>query len=149
MNSFQKGFSGCLVAVALGAAPALAQSERDRTVARLVDMHGNVLVSHDSGLSSGAEDLRLTPGTRVLTTAHSDVVVEYDDGCRVHLKENQRFEVEHGKPCALLLAQNLVPVPAVAPFANTLIPAAIGGAGIWFFGRGGRNSSPPPPVSPN
>src|SRR5690348_7467466 len=90
------------ITVAAAVAPAaLAQQNRDGTVARLVDMHGNVLVSRESGLASGNDELRLLPGTRVITTANSEVVVEYDDGCRVRLKENQRFEVERGKPCAL------------------------------------------------
>src|SRR4051812_22364068 len=97
-----------------------AQDNPDRTIAKLVEMHGNVLVSKETGLGSGRDQLRIAEGTRVITTAKSDVVVEYDDGCRVHLKENQRFEVERGKPCALLLAQDIL---APVPLANSVIPA--------------------------
>ena len=97
----------------------------DGTIARLRDVNGNVLVSNDSGLATGDEALRLVPGTRVITTANSQVVVEYDDGCRVTLKENERFEVEKGKPCALLLAQPYGIVVAAA--GATIIPGVIVG----------------------
>ena len=87
---------------------------KDESIARLRDVHGNVLVSNEAGLSSGDEALRLVAGTRVITTAKSEVIVEYDNGCRVKLEENQRFEVEKGKPCALLIAQ---------PYTILLTPA--------------------------
>ena len=136
-------------------APLRAQDAGDRSVAKLVDMHGNVLVSRETGMVTGAEKLRLVPGTRVITTAKADVIVEYDDGCRVQLKENQRFEVEHGKPCALLLAQDLFPVP----LANYAVPAVIGAAalllrpsgsgtgGLSTGGLGGQGGEIP--ISPN
>jgi len=150
-----------ILAGALTMGPAAhAQEGRDGTIARLVQTQGNVLVSREAGLASGNNDLRLRPGTRVITTAHSEVIVEYDDGCRVKLKENQRFEVERGRPCALLLAQDILVSPvAAAPLANTLVPAAIGAGAIWMFGQGGGGSAPigagttggpgGPPVSPN
>ncbi len=123
-----------VLAGALALGPAVhAQQPRDDTIARLVDMQGNVLVSRESGLSSANEQLRLRPGTRVITTSHSEVVVEYDDGCRVRLKENQRFEVERGKPCAALLALDIF----AAPVANTAIPIVLGIAALWPYGGGG------------
>ena len=122
------------------------QQERDRSVAKLVELHGSVLVSQDTGLVSGAEKLRLVPGTRVITTAKADVVVEYDDGCRVHLKENQRFEVEEGKPCAVLLAQDIF----VTPLANNVVPAAIAAAALAGFGGGSSGGQGgETPISPN
>jgi hypothetical protein len=139
-------------ALALGA-PAHAQQGRDGTIARLVETQGNVLVSRESGLASGNDQLRLLPGTRVITTAHSEVVVEYDDGCRVKLKENQRFEVERGKPCALLLAQDIL-----VPASNNAIAALIGGTGLAILlgGAGGSAGGPELggsggtiPISPN
>lgn len=134
------------VALAVFAAPLHAQQGRDGTIARLVEMNGNVLVSRDAGLASGNEALRVLAGTRVITTAHSEVVVEYDNGCRVKLKENQRFEVESGKPCALLLAQDLLLAPAAAaPVATLMVPALIGGAGTAML-VDTRNK---PSVSPN
>lgn len=97
----------------------------DDTIAQLRNVTGNVLVSNESGLATGDEALRLVPGTRVITTANSQVVVEYDNGCRVTLKENERFEVEKGRPCALLLAQPYGIVVAAA--GATIIPGIIVG----------------------
>jgi hypothetical protein len=74
-------------------------------VAELKDVVGNVLVSRESGLAAGSEALRLVEGTRVITTAKGTVTVKYDNGCEVKLEENQRFEVESGKPCTALVAQ--------------------------------------------
>lgn len=104
----------------------------DGTIAKLRDVKGNVLVSNESGLATGDEALRLVPGTRVITTANSEVVVDFDEGCSVKLKENERFEVEKGKPCALLLAQpyGIVVAAAGAALAPGLIVAAFGAAAL-------------------
>jgi hypothetical protein len=151
MRSLNSRYALVLAAVVALGPLAYAQQGRDGTVARLVDMQGNVLVSRESGLASGNEQLRLLPGTRVITTARSEVVVEYDDGCRVRVKENQRFEVEHGKPCALLLAQDILAPVAIA---NSVIPAVLIGAALLPYG--GAGSVPPIggsggeiPISPN
>lgn len=118
----------------------------DGTVARLAELQGNVLVSRDDGLVSGNEAQRLLPGTRIITTASSNVVVEYDDGCRVTMKENQRFEVEEDRDCTLLAALPIIDAPAALgiPFASLLIPGAVGGAGVGAIidSRGTQTVSP-------
>lgn len=129
------------------AAPPRAQaSVNDGSIARLRDVRGNVLVSNESGLATGIEALRLVPGTRVITTSASQVVVEFDDGCRVTLKENERFEVEN-KPCALLLAQpyGIVVAAAAAPLlAPGLVVGAAGAAalGVLVDSRTKTTASP-------
>jgi hypothetical protein len=107
-------------------APSQAQ-EPPRTVAQLKEVHGNVLVSRESGLASGDEGVRLSPGTRVITTAHADAIVAYDNGCEVRLKENQRFEVQEDKPCAALIAQasSILAEPAGAALATSATGAAV------------------------
>ena len=134
--------SGLRLGVAAAVLASLAVGEplaqtNDGSIARLREVNGNVLVSGQSGLASGGEELRLVPGTRVITTANSEVVVEYDDGCRVKLKENQRFEVEKGKACALLVAQpqSILLTPegaaaAVIGVAGVVVPATFGIAGV-------------------
>jgi hypothetical protein len=122
-------------------------------VAQLKGVHGNVLVSREAGLGAGAEGMRLLRGVRVITTAKSDVTVLFDDGCEVKLKENERFEVETGKPCAALAAlpQSILATPAGASVAAAsgasaaalaLMPAlggaAIGGAAISLGAFRGR-----------
>ena len=108
-----------------------------------------MLVSRDTGMVTGAEALKLVDGTRIITTANSEVVVVFDNGCEVRMKENQRLDVDSGKPCAALIPANLaVAAPAVGPgFAGVVAPALLG-AGALAAG-GGSGGPPPPPVSPN
>ena len=138
-----------LAAAAFAAASGMAQqpapAPRDGTIAKLVDMNGNVLVSREAGLASGNNQLRLMPGTRVITTSNSEVVVEYDDGCRVKLKENQRFEVERGKPCAILMASPqtiLAPAIVAVSHAPVLLGFGAAAAAILIDSRGGQSVSP-------
>ena len=126
----------CLAAcVALAAGLSLAQEQR-AGVAQLKDVHGNVLLGREAGLGAGSEAARLVEGTRVITTANSEVVVVYDNGCEVRLKENQRFQVEVGKPCAALFAESILVEPAgiaavaTAPAAFWSFVPVIGGAAI-------------------
>jgi hypothetical protein len=104
-----RGVAAALAAAAVAAQPLAQQLAASRVEARgiaeLREVHGNVLVSGDTGLASGGEKLRLEKGTRVITTANATVVVAYDNGCDVKLKENQRFEVDDEKPCTALVAQ--------------------------------------------
>lgn len=112
-----------------------AQAPREG-IARLKDMKGNVLVSGESGLAAGAEATRLGEHTRVITTANSEVVVLYDNGCEVRLKENQRFEVEDGKPCAALAAmpQSILATPAGASVASAAAGGVIFGTALPALG---------------
>ena len=101
-------------------------------IAQLKDVHGNVLVSGEDGLASGTEGLRLVKGTRVITTARADVIVAYDIGCDVRLKENQRFEVDDDKPCSALVvqAQSILAEPAGAAAATAGSSLAVS-AVLW------------------
>jgi len=80
--------------------------------------------------------------------------VQYDDGCEVRLKPNQRFQVERGKPCAVLVAQpeSILLTPegeAVTTLAGTagvtaiLLPSlGVTGIAEILERRGGRKVSP-------
>jgi hypothetical protein len=102
---------------------------------------GNVLVSKETGLASGAEDARLTRGARVITTTNSEAIVKYDNGCEVRLKPNQRFEVDADKPCEVLIAQveSILAEPVAAIPAggggllSTGIPATVVGVGTTLY----------------
>jgi hypothetical protein len=113
----------------LAVAAASFAQEPPPTVARLKDVHGNVLVSRETGLASGDEALRLAQGTRVITTANADVVVAYDDGCEVRLKENQRLEVDTSKACVLRVAQAS---SILAEPAGMATAAGAGGAAVFL-----------------
>jgi hypothetical protein len=145
------------LAAAFGATSAPAQGGG---VARLKDVKGNVLVSQQAGLAAGSEAWRLTEHTRVITTAGAEVIVVYDNGCEVRLRENQRFEVVVDKACAALVAESLFGQPSLAAgvgVAALLIPAAgvgiaSGVAGVAIDStlfRGGNPAPTPTQLSPN
>jgi len=132
-----------ILAAAVLAALAVSAQQPREGIAQLKSVKGNVLVSRQAGLAAGGEATRITEKTRVITTANSEVVVVYDNGCEVRLKENQRFEVEDNKPCAALLAQvqSILVQPAetsLAAFAFwPLLPVAgAGGIGADFLRPG-------------
>jgi len=119
------GFLG--LAAALGAGNAFAQQG---TVARLSNLEGNVMVSQGDGMVAAVRDQRVAPGTRVVTMAGGKVVVNYDAGCDVSLKENQRFTVRMGE-CALLLGEVVTLVPGSAgAVASVGVVEVVGGIGI-------------------
>ena len=134
--------------LAIAAALCMGDAAAQQAVAKLKQVTGNVLVSREAGLATGAEAQPLVNGTRIITTANSTAIVVFDDGCEVRLKENERFEVDSQKPCALMIAQALGPVQPVAavgaPLLGLLIPA---GAGIGLASD--NRDTNPTPVSPN
>ena len=134
--------------LAIAAALAMGDAAAQQAVARLKQVTGNVLVSREAGLATGAEAQQLVNGTRIITTANSTAIVVFDNGCEVQLKENERFEVDSQKPCALMLAQALAPAQPVAavgaPLIGLLLPA---GAAIGLASDAGDTT--PIPVSPN
>ena len=139
---------GLVAACASWAASGQAQGQATQPsgVARLKQVTGNVLVSREAGMAAGNQEQRLGNGVRIITTANSEAVIEFDNGCEVRLRENERFDVDSGKPCALLVAQPLGPLPPVAALGPGLLPTLLvpGGAGALLLGDRDR-----PPVSPN
>ena len=139
-----------LTTAVLGFAAALCMGDAaaQQTVARLKQVTGNVLVSREAGLATGTEAQQLVNGSRIITTSNSTAIVVFDNGCEVRLKENERFEVDSQKPCALMIAQALAPAQPVAalgaPLIGLLFPA---GAAVGLASDG--SDTTPIPVSPN
>jgi hypothetical protein len=100
-------------AVVLVAGSAVAQQG---AVAKLSGVEGSVLVSQGDAMVSGVNGQRLPAGTRVVTLAGAKVTVDYDIGCDIRLKENERFTVRLGTDCAALKAE----VVAVGPAAGAI-----------------------------
>lgn len=149
MHSGRRLATGML---AVAAALCMGDAAAQQAVARLKQVTGNVLVSREAGLAAGAEAQQLVNGTRVITTANSTAIVVFDNGCEVQLKENERFEVDSQKPCALMVAQALGPAQPVAavgaPLIGLLLPAgAVAGAVVGLASDAGDTT--PTPVSPN
>jgi hypothetical protein len=126
--------------VTFAQAPAARSDKRDacedesykkkETIAELRDLKGNVLVSDPKGIAAGADRQRLANKVRVSTTARSGVLIRFDCGCDIELKENERLDVEGGDPCAALLAA-IKPVPVgVAVGAATVGTTATAGVAV-------------------
>ena len=153
MKILSKALFAALIAAI--AAPLFAQQgQQGMGIAILTAVHGNVLVSRDTGLAAGANSTRLVDGVRVITTSHSDVVIQYDNGCRVELKENQRTVVERDRACEALVVESMGE-PSIAVAASPVVPpgslaaAGLVGVGVWRWREGGTPPPPPSPVSPN
>jgi hypothetical protein len=116
------------IAASLAAAHAVAQQPARDGIAQLKAVKGNVLLSREAGLAAGGEAARVVERTRVITTANSEVIVVYDNGCEVRLQANQRFEVDARKPCAALIAS----VESIlVPPAGAVMAGSAGAAGFW------------------
>jgi hypothetical protein len=129
-RALRAGIAAAVLAFATSPWDAGAQAQAEqRAVARLKAVSGNVLVSRESGLAAGAQAERLVNGTRIITTANSEAVIEFDNGCEVRLKENERFDVDSTRACALMVAQPLgVPVGAIPlPLAVFAYPGSVAG----------------------
>lgn len=87
------------LSLVLALVPALPVAADVGSIASLTEIRGNVLVSRNSSLASATEPIRLTAGTRILTTANGTAVIQYDEGCRVELKEYQRIEIGEVEAC--------------------------------------------------
>lgn len=131
-------------AAAVAAGGALAQQG---TVARLTNLEGSVMVSQGDGMVAAVKDQRVAPGTRVITLAGGKVVIDYDVGCDVSLKENQRFTVRMGE-CAALVADvvTLVPGSTVVAATGVTVPeivtgVLVGGGLIYAIHDANRGST--------
>jgi hypothetical protein len=140
-------------AVTFAQAPAARSDKRDacedesykkkETIAELRDLKGNVLVSDPKGIAAGAERQRLANKVRVSTTARSGVLIRFDCGCDVELKENERLDVEGGDPCAALIAAiKPVPIGVAAGVATAGTTATVGTAASVLYRRNRGNVSP-------
>lgn len=133
-----------------------AESAKGETIAELRDLQGNVLVSDPAGIASGVDKQRLKNKVRVTTTSRAGVVISFDCGCDVRLKENERFEVDAPRACpAMLAAVQAVPVGAPIGAVAATTPVVTGGittgqvlgvtgagVGAYLLYRNNRNVSP-------
>lgn len=121
------------------------------TIATLAEVKGNVLVSDAAGMFSAIDNQRIKNMVRVTTTSRASVLIAFDCGCDVRLKENERLDVEGPRQCpALLAAVQAVPIGApigaVAAASGSILPTALlltgVGVGGYLIGRNDRNCSP-------
>ena len=150
------GFIAAALATnAMAQAPRLACDDPEymkrETIATLAEVKGNVLVSDAAGMFSAIDNQRIKNMVRVTTTSRASVLIAFDCGCDVRLKENERLDVEGPRQCpALLAAVQAVPIGApigaVAAASGSILPTALlltgVGVGGYLIGRNDRNCSP-------
>lgn len=140
------------LAAALCAVPAAAQQAG--TVARLSGLEGSVMVSQGDGMAAATNGQRVGPGARVLTLGGAKVTINYDVGCDISLKENQRFTVRLGE-CGALLSEvvSVGPVVAAGPLAGVSTVGIVGGSlitiGLGYGIYETFRNNPSVSVSPN
>jgi hypothetical protein len=128
---------------------------KKESIAVLRDLQGSVLVSDKDGVASATSGQRVLNKSRITATSKASVIVAFDCGCNVLLKENERIDVELPRSCSTLVAA-VQPVPvgvalgatAGAPASATatttagLLAAGAIGVGGYALHRRDRNVSP-------
>lgn len=143
-----------LVSTALGIAALVGAdvvgAQQPGSIASLVSVEGNVLVSQGDAMVAAVGDQRLPAGARVVITGGGKAVIRYDNGCEIQLKENQRFLVRVGD-CAALLSEVVTLGPgtgtaAAGGIGSGTVVGILGGVG---FGFAAYEFFKKPSVSPN
>lgn len=115
--------AGLMLVAAFAAGIAFAQQSAPAgTVAKLTGVQGNVLVSQADAMAAAANEQRLAPGVRVITTAGASATVVYDKACNVALGENRRYTVREQSECAEAHAPPMGKAADYAVLAGARVP---------------------------
>ena len=125
-----------ITAAALSAAApsALAAEKEVATIARIT---GSTLVNKGTQYVNGTEGMALSVGQRVMSLEESTAVLQFNDGCRYTMEENEVITIPSLSPCVLTKGSSdrlsvLPPVPpAAAPVAAAIVPAAAAAGLAW------------------
>ncbi len=140
-------------------------------IAYLARITGGVLVNQGQQYRDGTEGLSLSTGDRVMSLAESTAIIQFQDGCRYTMEENELVTIPSLSPCVLTKGADgrlsvatlppappaqvpLVPVVPVVPLATNLawLPAAAAGGllggGAILSDPDDDGDGPRPPISP-
>lgn len=136
-------------------------------IAYLARITGGVLVNQGQQYRDGTEGLSLSTGDRVMSLAESTAIIQFQDGCRYTMEENELVTIPSLSPCVLtkgadgrLSVATLPPAPPaqvplvpVVPLATNLawLPAAAAGllgGGAILSDPDDDGDGPRPPISP-
>ena len=133
----------------------------DESVATLVRIEGEAVVSKGAQYVGGSEGMALKVGERVMALAASTATIQFTDGCRYVLAANQLLTIDPKSPCALGLvsdsgaaAQGAAGSAAGAAAGASLVwvPPALGGlvgaASVVDSNNDTTTGRRPPPISP-
>jgi hypothetical protein len=133
----------------------------DESVATLVRIEGEAVVSKGAQYVGGSEGMALKVGERVMALASSTATIQFTDGCRYVLGANQLLTIDPKSPCALgLVSDSGTTGAAASPGAAgaavgaglVWVPPALGGlvgiASVVASNNDDTSGRRPPPISP-
>lgn len=149
-----------LSAMAGGAAAA-----EEQGIAYIARISGTVLVNQGQQYRDGSEGLVLETGDRVMSLSESSAILQFRDGCRYTMKEDELVTIPSMSPCVFskgpadrMSVAALPPVPPstppivpVVPVAATnlgWLPPVIAGGIVLIPPLIGEPENPQPPISP-
>jgi len=119
--------------------------------ATLVRIAGKAMINKDTRYVDAYAGMRAENGERVMALSGSSATLQYDDGCRYILEENELLTIEDDSPCCLV---GLIPQQEVAAASTggsgelALVPPAaavvVGIVGAMSSGSENVNRRPPP-----
>lgn len=121
--------------------------------ATLIRISGGAMVSKGAQYVDAFAGMRAENGERVMALSRSSVDLQYDDGCRYVLEENELLTIEDDSPCCLagmLLQEKAAAVAAGDGSGLAIIPpaaAALIGVVGATLDTGGDGDRRPPPIS--
>jgi len=157
------------LSTAFGSAAGAEKAAAAKEVGHIARITGSALVNKGERYIDGAEGMPLSRGDRVMSLADSTAILQFNDGCRYTMKENELVTVPSVSPCVLtkgprdrLSVAVLPPVPLLQAVVPAVIPVAgasgLGLAGVPVAAAGvlgaaaiidnGGDVSPRPAISP-
>ncbi len=103
----------------------------DESVATLVRIEGEAVVSKGAQYVGGSEGMALKVGERVMALAASTATIQFTDGCRYVLAANQLLTIDPKSPCALGLVSNSGGAAVQGSAGGSVAGAAAGASLVW------------------
>jgi hypothetical protein len=135
--------TGTLIRAAIGAAALLGSLPTaiadEGEVAYVARVSGATLVNKGDQYVDGTEGMALSTGDRVMTLDQSEAAIQFKDGCRYLMKENELMTVPSMSPCVFtkgagdrLSVATLPPVPPATPPVVPVIPPPTAASLAWI-----------------
>ena len=132
-------------------------AENDAKEAEIRQPRNKVLVNQGEGLVSVKDGMMLRDGDTVVTLDKSETTIVFHDGCRIHLKENEKVTIDHNLHCKAAVLSSSGAAGAVGAGTaggltlgqGLVIGGVIIGGGILIGNNnGGSNNGNNQPISP-
>lgn len=144
-----------------------ATAAEEQGIAYFARITGSVLVNQGQQYRDGSDGQALETGDRVMTLSDSSAILQFRDGCRYTMKEDELITIPSLSPCVFskgpadrMSVAALPPVPPSTPPIVPVIPVAAanlgwlpaaiaGGLALGAIVDGEDDDSDPrPPISP-